>query len=65
MSYPVITENIIKEIRTKSNNKELADLLIDLLYFELENPDLWAWKEKYRTKLKKFLEEKGDLYENK
>ncbi|MEM3385756.1 MAG: hypothetical protein QXE78_09540 [Nitrososphaeria archaeon] len=61
----VITERIIKEIREKSNNKNLADLLIDLLYFELENPELFAWKEKYKGKLEKFLEEYGESYENK
>ena len=51
-----ISERILKEIRKNSEKDEaICGFLIDMLFEEAENPDIWRWKEIYNKGMEKYM----------
>jgi len=55
-----INERILKEIRKNCEKDEaVGAFLIDVLFEEAENPDMWRWKDIYNKLIDKHIK-KGD-----
>jgi len=49
-------ERIFHTIENTTNDKEIRDFLKEIIICEVEQPNIWRWKDKYRSILKKYTE---------